>query len=129
MALAEQLAQAAQAAAAFAQEGERVEGVLAVEPSSSARVYLCAFAREGGRAWLVVDADGAPVVERQRVRDAVSLAALCELAGEAAGDEPPRVASPAYLDEFGTEDVVAEGLAAVEALTEEVEAAYKRELR
>ncbi|HUQ21413.1 MAG TPA: hypothetical protein VM049_00195, partial [Gaiellaceae bacterium] len=50
------------------------------------RIYLCAFDGDGGeRTWLALDAHGEPVPERRRVRDAVAILALCELAAEAAG--------------------------------------------
>jgi hypothetical protein len=126
--LAAELGDAAKAAAAFAGTGERVEAVLAVEPAGAGRVYVCAFAGGEERTWLVLGADGAPVTQRERVREAVSLAALCEIAGEAAGDEAPRVASPAYLDSVGSQEAVGPALEAVEALTQEVEAAYKQGL-
>jgi hypothetical protein len=125
--LQDDLTAAAERAAAFAEENERVDAVLAAEPSTGRRVYLCAFTAGDTRRWLVLDGD-APVTSRNVVREAVALAALCEVVGEAVGDEPPRLASPAYLDEFGAPDVVAGAFAAVESLTEEVEAAYKREL-
>ena len=127
MALQSELAAAAQRAAAFADDGERVDAVLATEPSTGRRVYLCAFTAGESRRWLVLD-DETPVTSRAVVREVVALAALCEVVGEAIGDEPPRLASPAYLDEFGAPDVVAGAFAAVESLTEEVEATYKREL-
>ena len=127
MALQDDLAAAAEHAAAFADDGERVDAVLAAEPSTGRRVYLCAFATGETRRWLVLDGE-APVTSRNVVREAVALAALCEVVGEAIGDEPPRLASPAYLDEHGRPDVVAGAFAVVESLTEEVEATYKREL-
>jgi hypothetical protein len=127
VALQDDLAAAAVSAAAFADEGERVDAVLAAEPSTGRRVYLCAFAAGDERRWLVIDGD-APVTSRNVVREVVALTALCEVVGEAVGDEPPRLASPAYLDEHGAPDVVAAAFVAVESLTEEVEAAYKREL-
>ena len=127
MALQDDLAAAAGRAAAFADEGERVDAVLAAEPSTGRRVYLCAFAAGETRRWLVLD-DDVPVTSRNVVREAVALAALCEVVGEAVGDEPPRLASPAYLDEFGAPDIVAGAFPAVDSLTEEVEATYKREL-
>jgi hypothetical protein len=82
MALADDLARIADAV--------RVHGglvaVLAAEPAPEQRAYLCAFADGSGdaRRWLVVDDAGAPVAERQRVRDAVTVAALCEVAEESA---------------------------------------------
>ena len=127
MALRDDLAAAAERAAAFAEEGERVDAVLAAEPSLGRRVYLCAYASGARRSWLLLD-DDSPVTSRAVVRDAVALAALCEVVGEARGDEPPRLASPAYLDDFGSPDVVTSAFGAVESLTDEVEAAYKQEL-
>jgi hypothetical protein len=127
VALEDDLARAAERACAFAADGEKVEAVLAVEPSAGRRLYLCAFALDGGRSWLMLDAD-APVTSRVLVREAVALAALCEIVGEAIGDEPPRVASPAYLDENGAPELVTAAFSAVEALTQEVESAYKQEL-
>ena len=127
MALHDDLAAAADRVAAFAEAGERLDAVLAAEPSSGRRVYLCAFSGGEARTWLVLGDEG-PVTKRNVVREAVSLTAVCEVVGEAVGDEPPRLASPAYLDELGTPEVVASALPAVESLTQEVEAAYKAEL-
>jgi hypothetical protein len=170
-------------AASFSAGDERVAGVLAAEPAAGERVYLCAFEGERGRTWLALDASGRPLEDRALVREAVSIAALCELAGETAGGgeleelrarlvslrltehpagieeaevaalaleaaigAPPRLASPGYLDEIGAAtqrlelalgtngaspfaEAMKHGVAAVEALTAEVEAAYKRPLR
>jgi len=126
--LADDLVRAAAAADAYAGDGERVEAVLAAEPAGGRRVYLCAFGGPSGRAWLALDDTGVALTSRAEVREAVSIAALCEIAGEAAGDAPPRLASPAYLDAHATAEVVAAALPAVEALTLEVEATYKQEL-
>lgn len=61
------------------------DAVLAAEAHTGERVYLCAFEEaDGGLTWLALDRDGEPVSERQRVRDAVSILALCELAEETA---------------------------------------------
>ena len=127
MALHHDLAAAAERAAAFAEAGERVDAVLAAEPSTGRRVYLCAFTGGEVRSWLLLD-ELSPVTSRALVRETVALAALCEVVGEAVGDEPPRLATPAYLDEHGAPDVVASAFEAVESLTEEVEAAYRGEL-
>jgi hypothetical protein len=129
VALQDDLAAAAERAAAFAEadEGERVDAVLAAEPSSGRRMYLCAFAGGDVLGWLVLDDEG-PVTSRDLVRETVSLTALCEVVGEAIGDEPPRLATPAYLDEHGTPAIVASALPAIESLTQEVEASYKGEL-
>ena len=77
MALAEELERIAELTAATA--------VLAAEAQPGERVYVCAFDLDGSpRAWLAVGADGEPVSERRRVRDAVAILALCELAAETA---------------------------------------------
>lgn len=60
------------------------DAVLAAEAHPGERIYVCAFGDGGGRTWLAVDGAGEPVVDRRRVRDAVSIAALCELAEETA---------------------------------------------
>jgi hypothetical protein len=128
MALEDEVVQAAAAAGVFAAPGERVEAVLAAEPAGGDRAYLCAFSDDAGRTWLVLDAAGAGVASRATVRDVVSITALCEVAEELAGVEPHlRVASPRYLDEIGSPEL-AGALDAIEALTAEVEAAYKLEL-
>src|SRR5688500_5334307 len=131
---------------ALAEELERVvsqsgaDAVLAAEAKPGERVYVCSFEEaDGGRTWLAFDGDGEPVTDRQRLRNAVSIIALCELAEEAAagGDlddlrsqlaalrvtesppgieeaeeaalelqrvvgAPPKLATPARLDEIGT---------------------------
>jgi hypothetical protein len=123
--LEDELGRAATAAAGFAARDERVEAVLVAEPSSGRRVYLCAFGGGSGRSWLALDDALEPVTSRALVREAVSIAALCELADELAGREPrPRVATPAYLDEAGTPEI-AGAFGAVESLTHEVEGAYR----
>jgi hypothetical protein len=83
--LAEEIAAAREIAMGFAEAGEEVEGVVPAEPSVGSRVYLCAFVRGGERRWLALDRAGTPVGDRRIVRDAVSIAALCELAEESAG--------------------------------------------
>ncbi len=85
MTLLDELERIAAAAFAHAPEQGSVEAVLAAEPTPGRRRYVCSFAVEGpGRAWLVVDAAGAPITERRAVRDAVAIAALCEVAEETA---------------------------------------------
>jgi hypothetical protein len=182
MDLAEELEAIAARAAEFAHQGEAVEGVLAAEPSERERLYLCAFAApDGARTWLVLDAKGEPVVSRNRVRSAVSIAALCEVAEESAGGgdvaelrsllvtlrltehppgieeaeeaalaleaavaSPPRIASTGYLDSLGAAtrrleralgddaspfaNAMQSALGSVDALTREIETAYKRSL-
>lgn len=59
--------------------------VLAAEATPGDRLYVCAFEEaDGGRTWLALAADGEPVADRRRVREAVSILALCELAEETA---------------------------------------------
>jgi hypothetical protein len=126
--LEDDLERAAEAAAAFAEQDERLEAIFAAEPGPGRRVYLCAYAGGAGRTWLVLDEQADAVTDRALVREAVSLAALSEIAGEAVDDAPPRLASPAYLDAVGSADALAVAYSAVESLTQEVEAAYKVEL-
>ena len=66
--------------------GAAVSAVLATEPEPGRTIYLCALdGGDGYRSWLAVDPDGNPVAERVEVRAAVSIAALCEVAADAAG--------------------------------------------
>jgi hypothetical protein len=87
VALSDELERIAEAAAAFADPDERVAGMLVAEPASGARVYLCAFADPANerRSWLALDAAGLPLTQRGRLREAVAIAALVELAGDTAG--------------------------------------------
>lgn len=85
MGLSEELERIAAAAAGHAAEGEALAGVLAAEPGAGSRSYLCAFAAGDERTWLVLDEAGEPVARRERVRDAASIVAVCELAEETAG--------------------------------------------
>jgi hypothetical protein len=83
--LEEELSAAGEAARAHAREGEELLAVIPAEPGRGARVYLCAFGRGEERSWLALDAVGNPVADRALVRDAVAIAAMCELAEESAG--------------------------------------------
>ncbi len=85
MTLAEDLNRIAAAAAEHASDGEDLAGVLAAEPAQGGRVYLCAFRSGDDVSWLALDEQGAPVTERELVREAASLVALAELAEESAG--------------------------------------------
>ncbi len=85
MTLAEDLNRIAAAAAEHASDGEELAGVLAAEPAQGGRVYLCAFRSGDDVSWLALDEKGAPVTERELVREAASLVALAELAEESAG--------------------------------------------
>jgi hypothetical protein len=84
MVLSADLERIAAAALCHATAGEEVVGVIPTEPAAGIRVYLCAFHGDT-RSWLALDELGEPVEERALVRDAVSIAALCELAEESAG--------------------------------------------
>ena len=139
MALVDELERAGALAAAHARPGDVVSGVIASERSFGSRVYLCSFDdADGRRSWLAMRENGAPVTSRAELRGAVSIAALCEIAEDAAGGgdldaliaalveirekeapagiedaeaaaralrevvgDPPRLASPARLDEIG----------------------------
>ena len=84
MALRDELERTAAATAPFA-DGRRLTAVLPAEAAAGVRRYLCAFERDDGeQAWVVLDEAGAVVRERREVRDAVSIAVLCEVAEEAA---------------------------------------------
>jgi len=136
VALEQDLRRIAERAAVYADEGEDVAGIVPAEPASRFRLYVCAYGSENATGWLVLDATGVPVADRELVRDAVSIAALCEVAEEAAGVEADsaRVASPALLDELGADagPDVAEALKGaadtVEELVRDVERGYKRPL-
>jgi hypothetical protein len=96
-------------------------------------VYLCAYASPDGHSWLAFDDSATPVGESQLVRDAASLAALCEAVEDLAGVDPPlpRLATQAYLDALGEgigaslAGAVQSALPAVEELASQVEAHYK----
>lgn len=84
MTVADDVARIAEAAAGFAKPGEDVAGVLVAE-TLGRRVYLCVFESTEGRSWLGLDGEGQPLTDRRLVREAASLAALCEVAEESAG--------------------------------------------
>jgi hypothetical protein len=88
MSLTDDLERVAAAAEALAAPGERLAGVVAAEPLGVGRVYLCAYeSADGSRAWLALDGAAVPLADARAVRDAAQLAALCEVAAEAAGGE------------------------------------------
>jgi hypothetical protein len=136
MSVAEDVGRIADAAAASAGPGEELAGVLAVD-TLGRRVYLCAFESAEGHAWLALGAAGEPLTDRRLVRDAASLAALCEVAEESAG--------AGYLDALGSasrrlEQALGESsaspfaaamqaaLGSVEELAADVESNYKMPL-
>lgn len=86
MDLAGEIDRAAELAASRGGPGDRVSGVIATEPWPGRRVYLCSFDdADDRRSWLAMHDDGSPVATRLELREAVSIAALCELAADAAG--------------------------------------------
>jgi hypothetical protein len=135
MELERELRRIADAAVRHAAEGEELTGIVPAEPGSGVRAYVCAFTDGEETSWLVLDADGGPVEDRSLVRDAVSIAALYELAEEATGvaAEEPRVATPAELDALAAEADNPQAFVAamkgatgtVEELVKDVERGYK----
>jgi hypothetical protein len=95
MDLREELERVAEPARRFAAPGEALAGILATEPDPGERVYLCGFVGEDDeRSWVALDVQGEPITSRAAVREAVSIAALCELAEEtAAGGDLERLRS------------------------------------
>ncbi len=85
MGLREDLERIAVSAAGFAVDGEQVAGVVPAQAEPDERTYLCAFARDDERTWLVLDDEGGQVTSREIVRRTASIIALCELAEERAG--------------------------------------------
>ncbi len=119
MAVEEDVARIAGAAADFAAPGEEVAGVLVAE-TLGRRVYLCAFESAEGRAWLALDDDARPVTEGRLVREAASIAALCEVAEDSAGggDLPALRARLAELRELEAPEGIEEAEAAAASLAE-----------
>jgi len=123
----------------YCDEGEELAGIIPTEPGSGVRVYLCAYRDGEETSWLVLDERGEAVDDRSRVRDAVSIAALQELAQELAGvdEKEAQVATPIRLDSLAAsaEDRAAfvEGMkqasGTVDELVRDVERRYKRPLR
>jgi hypothetical protein len=71
-------------AAGLADEA-KLTAVLPVEVMPGRRAYLLAFgADDSNRTWLAVNDAGSALTDRRDVRDVVSIAALCEIAEEAA---------------------------------------------
>jgi hypothetical protein len=136
MGLDEDLRTVADAAVRYCADGEELAGIVPAEPGSGVRVYVCAY-RDGDRtSWLVLDADAEPVEDRSLVRDAVSIAALYELADEVAasdGEPEARVATPAALDALGAAaedrgaflEAMKQATGTVDELLRDVESGYK----
>jgi hypothetical protein len=84
--LADEVQRVAGLATAHAGSGDAVSGVIPAEPRPGERVYLCSFdGADGYRSWLAVRDDGTAVESRAELREAVSIAALCEVATDSAG--------------------------------------------
>lgn len=136
MALSDDVSRIAGAAGRYAAPDEALAAVMPVEPAPGQRLYLCAYeAPDGTQGWLVLDDSAQPVTRRQTVRDAVSIAALVEVAEEnleTEEREEPRLASPDQLDghELGADAASAlqTALPAIDELTRDVELHYKLEL-
>jgi hypothetical protein len=85
MQLKKDLDRIAAVAADLVRPGEALAGVVPAEPDPGERSYLCAFQSGEERTWLILDGEGRPVTDRDRIRRAVSIIALSELAEESAG--------------------------------------------
>jgi hypothetical protein len=85
-ALADELERIAALAAGHAGPGDALSAVIPTEPSPGRRIYLCAFDdADGYRSWLAVEGNGTAVTVRRALREAVTVAVLCEIATDAAG--------------------------------------------
>jgi hypothetical protein len=119
MTVADDVGRIASVAVAFAESGEELAGVLVAE-TLGRRVYLCAFESAEGRAWLALGAGAEPLTEGRLVREAASLAALCEVAEESAGGGhlPELQARLTELRETDNPEGIEEAEAAAAALAE-----------
>jgi hypothetical protein len=119
MTVAEEVGRIASAAGAFAEPGEDLAGVLVTE-TLGRRVYLCAFESAEGRSWLALGGEAEPLTDGRLVREAVSIAALCEVAEDAAGggNLPELRARLAELRETDNPEGIEEAEAAAAALAE-----------
>jgi hypothetical protein len=120
--VAEDVSRIAAAAGGFAEPGEELAGVLVAE-TLGRRVYLSVFESAEGRSWLALDDDGKPLTEGRLVREAASLAALCEVAEESVGggDLPALRARLAELRETDAPEGIEEAEAAAAALADTIQ--------
>jgi hypothetical protein len=134
MALDQELRRIAEVGVTYCRDGEELAGIVPAEPVAGVRLYVCAYRDGEETSWLVLDSDAVPVEDRSLIRDAVSIAALYELAEEAAGrsEEEPRVATPAELDALGMSANVVEAIkqatGTIDELVRDVERGYKARL-
>jgi hypothetical protein len=134
MALDQELRRIAEVAVTYCRDGEELAGIIPAEPAVGVRLYVCAYRDVDKTSWLLLDSDASPVEDRSLVRDAVSIAALYELAEEAAGqtEDEPRVATPAELDALGRSANVVEAIkqatGTIDELVHDVERGYKTRL-
>jgi hypothetical protein len=119
MTVAEDVGRIASAAAGFAEPGEELAGVLVAE-TLGRRVYLCAFESAEGHTWLALGDAAEPLTDGRLVREAASLAALCEVAEESAGGghRSELQVRLAELRETDNPDGIEEAQAAAVALAE-----------
>lgn len=111
MSLGDELEQIAEQAREHAEDEEVLVVVIPAEPADGTRVYLCAFSSaEDSRTWLALDRSGATIADRALVHEAVTVAALCELAEESAagGDLDGFEARLAELAQAEGADLVAD---------------------
>ena len=96
--------------------------MIPTEAAGGRRVYLCAFVSGEAKTWLAFDADGEPVRDRRVLRDAISIACMCELAEETAGggNLPELRAQLAAVRETESPDGIEEAEHAAAALEETV---------
>ncbi len=122
MALSEDVEQIAVAAARFAAAGEELAGVVVTE-TLGRRVYLCAFTSAERTAWLALDEAAQPIADVRLVREAASIAALCEVAEESAGggDLPELRARLAEIRETDNPQGIDEAEGAAAALADLIE--------
>jgi hypothetical protein len=116
-----ELARIAGLSARHAELGDEVSGVIPTEPRIGERAYLVAFHdADGRRSWLAVRDDGSVVTSRSELREAISIAALCEVAEDAAGggDVDALVASLAALREAEAPPGIEDAEEAARALRE-----------
>jgi hypothetical protein len=121
VALTDDLRRIADVAVAYASPDEELSAVIPTEAVGGARVYLCAYAAGERKSWLALDAAGQPVRDRRVLRDAVSIAAMVELAEETAGG--------GHLDELRARLAAVGGVEEAEQAAAELEHVVGDEVR